>query len=712
MQDIRASNSHESFEEQCRRLFEEGAAFMKTLSVDFGWYTFNSSPSRFELLHASSKSHPKILPQKPTAGFVYLLIGEHKKPFAVVSVSKSADLVLIRQFAAHMEARYVSLKALQKNQFELLILHELVRDLSHTTSLKLTASLLTSKIKVLLGCKHVYFFHSQDGKHFTCYGHWKYGETTTLSITTDRALYDNQKFSKIVGDCVAQQHLPIEPLAYWQPFVLNTPDSKHSRLIAILGISEKWQGDLTEENRQLLQMIAYQTVPLIRAAERFENLVELNHVLQEELNADAAFGDIIGYSQKMKVVYKAMNRFTQSEKNSTVLIRGETGTGKELIARIIHQRSRRSKGPMIAVNCGAIPRELIESELFGHEKGAFTDAKAMKKGKFELANSGTIFLDEVGDLPQDAQVKLLRVLQERAVERIGSSVPIPLDIQVIAATHVPLEELIKQKKFREDLYYRLNIFPIELPPLRERLDDLPLLIKYFADKHSRKIISERIDDYVTDDCLQNMLAYAWPGNVRELENVIERVLILGRLPIAPEHLPPEIRNNSAPITISENESLADEINRIKTSLSELEKKYHGAHGISDHSIFTNIENSFLTALRDHHFKTDDASRTLDLSVFRVRDIFKGLCFKAYVECGYDADKAAEAIAQQPFLKGKVKGKLSGYIENIAEQFASHPKKYSETTAFRNYSNKIPLEYRSYLPAIIDYLSKSKKKNLP
>ncbi|MBX7151292.1 sigma-54 dependent transcriptional regulator [bacterium] len=686
---------------------------MEALSADFGWYTFNTSSVRFELLRASSRLHAKTLSQKPRVGFIHIPIGDPKRPFAAIAVTKSADLALIRQLTAHIAARYEGLKALQKNQFEFLILHELVRDLSHTTSLKFTASLLTSKIKILLGCKHAYFFYSQEGKHFTCYGHWKYGENISFSLPHDKSIHDTQKFSKIVRDWIDRQHLPIESLSYWQPFVFNDPDSNRSRLIAMLGISEKWQGEWTDDDRQILQMIAYQTVPIIRNAERFENLVELNHVLQEELNVDASFGDIIGRNPKMTAIYKTLERFAKSEKNSTVLIRGETGTGKELIARVIHQQSRRSHGPMIAVNCGAIPRELIESELFGHEKGAFTGAQSMKKGKFELANGGTIFLDEIGDLPQDAQVKLLRVLQERVVERVGGSVPIPLDIQVVAATHVPLETLIKQKKFREDLYYRLNIFPIELPPLRERKDDLPLLIKYLADKHSRRTVSENINDYVTRDCLESMQSYAWPGNVRELENVIERVLILGRLPITHEHLPPEIRTQfSEGISSPQKENLADEILRIKASLSEIEKKYYGSEKNIpvDTGDFTTIELSFLTTLRDHHFKTDETAKSLNLSVFRVRDIFKGLCFKAYVDNGYDSDRAALAIAQHPFLKEKVKGKLSGYIENIAEQFASHPKKYSETVAFRNYSNKIPLEYRSYLPSIIEHLSKSKKKN--
>ena len=210
--------------------------------------------------------------------------------------------------------------------------------------------------------------------------------------------------------------------------------------------------------------------------------------------------------------------------DSTVLILGETGTGKELIARAIHKRSNRGERAFIGVNCAAIPASLIASELFGHEKGAFTGATQRRLGRFESANGGTIFLDEVGDLPSEIQIALLRVLQEREIERVGSNRPIPLDVRVLAATHRDLNALVAEGKFRQDLLYRLNVVPIEMPSLRDRAPDIPLLVEYFIDRFGKKAGKKfRTIDRRTLKLLQ---AYGWPGNVRELQNVIERAVIL------------------------------------------------------------------------------------------------------------------------------------------------------------------------------------------
>jgi transcriptional regulator with GAF, ATPase, and Fis domain len=223
--------------------------------------------------------------------------------------------------------------------------------------------------------------------------------------------------------------------------------------------------------------------------------------------------------------------------DSTVLIQGETGTGKELIARAIHSRSRRSEKPLIKVNCAAIPTGLVESELFGHEKGAFTGAIAKRIGRFELANGGTVFLDEIGELPADAQAKLLRVLQEREFERVGGTTLIKVDVRVIAATNRDLLKGMKDKTFREDLYYRLNVFPIELPPLRNRAGDIPQLAHFLASKFAMRV-GKRIEN-VSRTAMERLLSYPWPGNVRELENVLERAVILSNSPtleIEPEML--------------------------------------------------------------------------------------------------------------------------------------------------------------------------------
>ncbi len=234
------------------------------------------------------------------------------------------------------------------------------------------------------------------------------------------------------------------------------------------------------------------------------------------------FGDIVGESTKMQDVYKIIERIAST--NVTILVRGETGTGKELIAAAIHKRSNRANEPFVKINCAAITETLLESELFGHEKGAFTDAKEMRKGRFELADKGTLFLDEIGDISPNLQVKLLRVLQEREFERVGGSKTIKVNVRIVAATNRNLEKMVQEGKFREDLYYRLNVIPINLPALRERGDDIKLLVNFFLEtaikNHKREVI-------ITPKAMDTLCAYPWPGNIRELQNTIERVVLMG-----------------------------------------------------------------------------------------------------------------------------------------------------------------------------------------
>lgn len=234
------------------------------------------------------------------------------------------------------------------------------------------------------------------------------------------------------------------------------------------------------------------------------------------------FGDIVGESPKMQDVYKVIEKIAST--NVTVLVRGETGTGKELIAAAIHKRSQRANEPFVKINCAAITETLLESELFGHEKGAFTDAKEMRKGRFELADKGTLFLDEIGDISLNLQVKLLRVLQEREFERVGGSKTIKVNVRLVAATNRNLEQMVEEGKFREDLYYRLNVIPINLPPLRARGDDIKLLVNFFLEtaikNHKREVI-------ITPQAMDALCAYPWPGNIRELQNTIERIVLMG-----------------------------------------------------------------------------------------------------------------------------------------------------------------------------------------
>src|SRR5713101_707913 len=247
-----------------------------------------------------------------------------------------------------------------------------------------------------------------------------------------------------------------------------------------------------------------------------------NLVLREQIDRDSMFEDIVGSSEALRKVLRQVGKVAHSD--STVLILGETGTGKELIARAIHKRSNRGERAFIGVNCAAIPVSLIASELFGHEKGAFTGATQRRLGRFESANGGTIFLDEVGDLPPEIQIALLRVLQEREIERVGSNRPIPVDVRVLAATHRDLNTLVAEGKFRQDLLYRLNVVPVEMPSLRDRAADIPLLVEYFIDRFGKKAGKKfRTIDRKTLTLFQ---AYDWPGNVRELQNVIERAVIL------------------------------------------------------------------------------------------------------------------------------------------------------------------------------------------
>jgi PAS domain S-box-containing protein len=253
-----------------------------------------------------------------------------------------------------------------------------------------------------------------------------------------------------------------------------------------------------------------------------QKLVQENVALREEIDKASMFEEIVGTSTSLKAVLSRIGKVAPTD--STVLITGETGTGKELIARAVHKRSHRSGGPFISVNCAALPPTLVSSELFGHEKGAFTGATQRRLGRFEMADGGTIFLDEVGELLPDTQVALLRVLQEREFERVGGGQPIQVDVRVIAATNRDLYAAVANETFRQDLLYRLNVFPIEVPPLRERRDDILMLVEYFVQRYANRAGRYiRSIDQKTLDLLQS---YDWPGNIRELQNVIERSIIL------------------------------------------------------------------------------------------------------------------------------------------------------------------------------------------
>ena len=285
-------------------------------------------------------------------------------------------------------------------------------------------------------------------------------------------------------------------------------------------------------------MIAQQVVNLERINLEKEHLMEENRRLKEDLSEKYNITNIIGNSNKMREVFQMIFRVSQS--NATVLIRGESGTGKELVANAIHYNSLRAGRPFVKINCAAIPTNLIESELFGHEKGAFTGAIKQKEGKFELAHKGTIFLDEIGAVGGGVQVKLLRVLQEREFERVGGLKTIKTDVRIVTATNKDLEEAVEKETFRADLYYRLNVFPIYIPPLRERRTDILLLADHFLEKYAKEHQKEILR--FSSTAIDMFMCYHWPGNVRELENCIERAVLLcdGKV-IQSHHLPPTLQ---------------------------------------------------------------------------------------------------------------------------------------------------------------------------
>ncbi len=260
----------------------------------------------------------------------------------------------------------------------------------------------------------------------------------------------------------------------------------------------------------------------IQNEKKIESLIEQNKLLNDELFAGS--DKIIGESGSIKEIFSVVNQV--AEKDSTVLIRGESGTGKELIAKAIHTKSNRADQPFIKINCGALNDNLLESELFGHEKGAFTGAIKLKKGRFELADGGTLFLDEIGDVSSAMQVKLLRVLQEGEFERVGGETTLKTDARIISATNQDLQKLIYKEKFREDLFYRLSVIPINLPSLRERKDDIPLLVNYFLGKMASK--NRQKHKEIDQDGMRLLVEYSWPGNIRELENLIERLVVISK----------------------------------------------------------------------------------------------------------------------------------------------------------------------------------------
>ncbi len=338
--------------------------------------------------------------------------------------------------------------------------------------------------------------------------------------------------------------------------VCCVPLVTRNRVLGALNVASLRDAAFTQADADLLSQVSAQIAIAVENALAFKEIAELKNklaeeklYLEDEIRTEFNFEEIVGDSAVLKLILRQVE--TVAPTDSTVLIQGETGTGKELVARAIHNLSNRRERTFVKVNCAAIPTGLLESELFGHERGAFTGAIARKIGRFELAHGGTLFLDEVGDIPLELQPKLLRVLQEQEFERLGSTRTIRVDVRVVAATNRDLARMVAEREFRSDLYYRLNVFPLLMPPLRDRHEDIPQLVRYLAQKYARRM-NKRIES-IPSETLDALTRYHWPGNVRELENLIERAVILSagpalRVPLA-ELKPPAEAATEALVTL-------------------------------------------------------------------------------------------------------------------------------------------------------------------
>ncbi|AGB42415.1 PAS domain S-box [Halobacteroides halobius DSM 5150] len=396
--------------------------------------------------------------------------------------------------------------------------------------------------------------------------------TQMLGITADEAV--GNKIDQISNNKTYQQ-------------VLDTGESKtgvvtkkNSQLIIISNIYPIKVEGVVEG----AVIVSKKKTEVEELAQRLKELSAKAEYLEQELKRekklDKPFQRIIGKSDELREAL--VNASKAAETNSTVLIRGESGTGKELVAEAIHYASNRANGPFIRVNCAAIPPNLIESELFGHEKGAFTGAVQKKIGKFELADGGTIFLDEIGELPSELQVKLLRVLQERIFSRVGGTERIKVDIRIVTATNCNLEEMMQEGTFREDLYYRLNVIPILLPPLRARREDIPLLVNHFLEKLSAKL--EKPVDSISKESLEILTNYSWPGNIRELQNIIERAINFTdndkiSLDNLPNYIKEDYKNGKTLVNLKEDGDVAS-LEEYEKEIIKLALKKHGSFNAS------------------------------------------------------------------------------------------------------------------------------------
>ncbi|MEJ2052447.1 MAG: sigma 54-interacting transcriptional regulator [Calditrichaceae bacterium] len=462
----------------------------------------------------------------------------------------------------------VSRKEVLPRQLSILI--EINQAVSRSSDLKVA---LTSSLQILEKSYHIksgsVFLLDEDEQYLSMAASIGYrAELAKTKYKVGEGLTGRvvESGKPIVVPQVSKEPLFLNRMSTWDPSInkeqtfVGIPIVLDYKTLGVLIINLSYRSGRDYDNTtKFLILIAsalLQPILLKRAVEEErQRLIDENVILKQQLKEGHSFNNIIGNSHEMQEVLSQISQVSNA--NTTVLIRGESGTGKELIAQAIHYNSPRNEKPFIRVNCAAIPENLIESEFFGYEKGAFTGAVSRKKGRFELAHGGTIFLDEIGDLSPMTQVKLLRVLQEQEFERVGGTETIKVDVRVIAATNANLEELIEKNKFRDDLYYRLNVFSIYLPPLRERKSDLLLLADHFMVKYGRQ--QKKVVRRISTPAIDMLMHYHWPGNVRELENCIERaVLVCQDSVIHSYHLPPTLQTAESSNTMPR-QSLANAV---------------------------------------------------------------------------------------------------------------------------------------------------------
>jgi Nif-specific regulatory protein len=432
------------------------------------------------------------------------------------------------------------------------------RNLHLKDSIEATLKILFNAYKVKSGAV---FLTDEDGKSLEMAASIGYpADVKQVRFSVGEGLTGKiaESGKSIVVPQVSKEPLFLNRMSSWNPkrereqSFIGVPIALDYRVFGVLIVNFPYHAQRDYEAAlQFLMLVASALLQPIRvrhviASER-QNLLDENVILKQKLHEEYSFHNLIGNSHEMRDVYEQVAQVART--GTTVLLRGETGTGKELIAEAIHYNSTRDDKPFIRVNCAAIPESLIESEFFGYEKGAFTGAVARKKGRFELAGGGTIFLDEVGDLSAMTQVKLMRVLQEQSFERVGGTETIQVDVRVLAATNKNLEEMMGKGTFREDLYYRLNVFSIYLPPLRDRRTDLLLLADHFMLKYGRQ--HNKPVKRISTPAIDMLMRYHWPGNVRELENCIERaVLVCDDQVIHSYHLPPTLQTAESSDTVT------------------------------------------------------------------------------------------------------------------------------------------------------------------